>query len=111
MCRVTTFLGPKQNSCHTNKPYKDDLLTGPGTACDSLVAGYVIKWDEENTTSANLQETLAASTTSYQITDLTPQTTYVIQVWAETGVGPGPKTSTIISSGVTPGNNLPFVYE
>ena len=47
---------------------------------------------------------LNATTLNYTVTGLTPTTTYTVQVFAETQVGPGPPVFADIQSGITPGN-------
>ncbi|XP_041473856.1 protein sidekick-2-like [Lytechinus variegatus] len=69
---------------------------------NGVLRGYSISWQEHNKTSNIINASRLPSETSYTITSLTPQTTYLIQVWAKTNVGPGPTTDIIISSGVPP---------
>ncbi|XP_071504823.1 protein sidekick-2-like [Diadema antillarum] len=69
---------------------------------NGVLLGYTISWEEVNKTSTLSSADLQAHETDYTVTGLTAQTTYLIQVWARTEVGPGEKTATIISSGVPP---------
>ncbi|XP_030834826.1 protein sidekick-2 [Strongylocentrotus purpuratus] len=69
---------------------------------NGALSGYSISWQEHNRTSNIYNANRKPNETSYTITALTPDTTYLIQVWAKTSVGPGPTTDIIISSGIPP---------
>eukprot|EP00057_Strongylocentrotus_purpuratus_P005232 XP_003730493.1 PREDICTED: protein sidekick-2 [Strongylocentrotus purpuratus] len=70
---------------------------------NGALSGYSISWQEHNRTSNIYNANRKPNETSYTITALTPLTSYLIQVWAKTSVGPGPTTDILVSSGVPPG--------
>ena len=57
----------------------------------------------KNNTVSKVKHDLSATALNYTIVGLTATTTYTIEVFAKTRVGPGPIRSADIESGVPPG--------
>ncbi len=68
-----------------------------------FVSGYTLTYMRKNVAVSKETIDLPPSSRNYTITGLTATTTYTIEIFAKTRIGPGPASATDIDSGIPPG--------
>ena len=69
-----------------------------------LISGYTLSYMRKNDSTTRVEKTFGPKIESYTINELAPTTTYTIEVYCSTRVGPGAALSADIDSGIPPGN-------